>query len=147
MKTPARQLTIDMYNCEVKKLKDEEEVKAELTKVVGKAPSMQASTINEEHFALVAAFEQGHIAIHIYKEYRYVAMDIFTFSDETEAERLGSELRKYFQPEKMKSTFLKRGDFGKEREIKPKTKSKFAPLKKIKTTGAKVIKTLKGGND
>ena len=73
---------------------------------------------------------------------RYVAVDVFTCSEDTEPELLSKELRKFFQPDKIKSTFFKRGDFGLEREIKPKIKTRVAPLRKIHNTGAKVIKTL-----
>ena len=142
MKVLARQLTIDLYNCNTKKLIDAEEIKAVIIKVVGDTPNLQSSTINDNHISIVGAFELGHIAIHVYAEFRYVAVDVFTFSEDTEPELLSKELRKFFQPDKIKSTFLKRGDFGQEKEIKPKIKTRLAPLRKIHNTGAKVIKTL-----
>ncbi len=142
MKILARQLTIDLYNCNSKKLNDVEEIKNVLIKVIGDKPGLQASTLSENHISIIGAFEQGHIAIHVYAELRYVAVDVFTCSEDTEPELLSKELRKFFQPDKIKSTFLKRGDFGLEREIKPKIKTRVAPLRKIHNTGAKVIKTL-----
>lgn len=142
MKILARQLTIDLYNCNTKKLQDAEEIKAVVAKVVGDTPNLQSSNITESHIAIIGAFDLGHIAVHVYSEYRYVAVDVFTFSEDTEPELLSKELRKFFQPDKIKSTFLKRGDFGQEKEIKPKIKTRVAPLRKIHNTGAKVIKTL-----
>ena len=142
MKILARQLTIDLYNCNTKKLQDAEDIKAVVTKVIGDTPYLQSSNITDSHIAIVGAFDLGHIAIHVYSEYRYVAVDVFTFSEDTEPELLSKELRKFFQPDKIKSTFLKRGDFGQEKEIKPKIKTRVAPLRRIHNTGAKVIKTL-----
>ena len=142
MKVLARQLTIDLYNCNSNKLQDAEEIKSVITKVIGDVPNLQSSNISSNHIAIIGAFELGHIAIHVYSEFRYVAVDVFTFSEDTEPELLAKELRKFFQPDKIKTTFLKRGDFGQEREIKPKIKTRLAPLRKIHNTGAKVIKTL-----
>ena len=57
-------------------------------------------------------------------------------------------LSKFFKPDKTKSTFLKRGDFGLEREIKPKIKVRVAPLRRVKNAGAKVVKKLvRRGNE
>jgi len=142
MKILARQLTIDLYNCNSKRLNDAEEIKSIIIKAIGENHILQSSNIADEHISIIGAFEQGHIAVHVYAELRYVAVDVFTCSEDTEPELLSKELRKFFQPDKIKSTFLKRGDFGLEREIKPKIKTRLAPLRKIHNTGAKVIKTL-----
>ena len=84
--------------------------------------------------------------MHIYSALRYVAADIFTCNENEDSEELAKSLRKYFQPDKIKSTYLKRGDFGLEREIKPKTKVRVAPLRKVRNVGAKVVqKLVKGG--
>ena len=142
MKILARQLTIDLYNCNSKRLNDAEEIKSIIIKAIGDNHILQSSNTSDEHISIIGAFEQGHIAVHVYAELRYVAVDVFTCSEDTEPELLSKELRKFFQPDKIKSTFLKRGDFGLEREIKPKIKTRLAPLRKIHNTGAKVIKTL-----
>ena len=142
MKILARQLTIDLYNCNTKKLDNAEEIKTVVSKIVGDKPDLKSSVISDGHISLIGAFEDGHIALHVYSELRYVAVDVFTCSENTEPELLSKELRKFFQPDKIRSTFLKRGDFGQEREIKPKIKTRLAPLRKIHNTGAKVIKTL-----
>ena len=142
MKILARQLTIDLYNCNTKKLDNAEEIKTVVSKIVGDKPDLKSSVISDGHISLIGAFEDGHIALHVYSELRYVAVDVFTCSENTEPELLSKELRTFFQPDKIRSTFLKRGDFGQEREIKPKIKTRLAPLRKIHNTGAKVIKTL-----
>lgn len=142
MNVSARQLTLDLYNCNAKKLNDIETIKSVLTEVIGSEPDLTASKISAEHLAIIGASLSGHIALHIYQNLKYVAADIFTCADNAEPEELSKTLRKFFQPDKMKSTFLKRGDFGQEKEIKPKIKTQVAPLRKVRNAGAKVVKNL-----
>ena len=142
MKILARQLTIDFYNCNVKRLQNADEIKDVLKKTIGDKADLQASVISDGHISIIGAFKDGHIAVHTYSELKYAAVDVFTCSEDTEPELLSKELRHFFQPDKIKSTFLKRGDFGQERDIKPKIKIRLAPLRKIHNTGAKVIKTI-----
>ena len=147
MKILARQLTLDLYNCNEKKFNNVEAIKTAVNGVFGSDMKIISTDIDNEHFGLVAAFREGHIALHIYLALRYVAVDIFTCNESEESEQLAKSLRKYFQPEKIKSTFLKRGDFGQEHEVKPKIKVRVAPLRKVRNVGAKVVKKLiQGGN-
>ena len=142
MKILARQLTLDLYNCDTSRLSNVDAIKDTLKGVVGNEPRLFSEVIDAEHCSIIGASDKGHIALHVYKEFRYVAVDIFTCSDSEEPEELSKAIRKFFRPEKIKSTFLKRGDFGLEREIKPKIKVRVAPLRKVKNAGAKVVKKL-----
>ena len=142
MKILARQLTLDLYNCDTNRLGGVEEIKDTLKGVMGNEPSLCSEAIDEGHYSIIGAFAAGHIALHIYKELRYVAVDIFTCADSEEPEELSTAISKFFRPDKIKSTFLKRGDFGLEREIKPKIKVRVAPLRRVKNAGAKVVKKL-----
>ena len=142
MEIMARQLTIDFYNCSAKNLGDMEALSNVVRSVIKNPPDLQSAAISDKHISVVGAFNEGHIAVHVYTELKYAAVDIFTCSDETEPEILSKELRKFFKPDKIKSTFLKRGDFGQQKDMKPKIKPRGAPLRKIKSTGAKVIKKL-----
>ena len=142
MKILARQLTLDMYNCETNRLGGVDEIKETLKSVFGSEPRLTSEVLDEGHCSIIGAFAEGHIALHVYKELRYVAVDIFTCSDSDEPEELAKVIRKFFRPDKIKSTFLKRGDFGLEREVKPKIKVRVAPLRRVKNAGAKVVKKL-----
>lgn len=147
MKILARQLTLDLYNCDTSRLGNVDEIKDTLKSVIGSEPRLNAETIDESHLSIVGAFIEGHIALHVYKELRYVAVDIFTCADSEDPDELSKVIRKFFRPDKIKSTFLKRGDFGLEREIKPKIKVRVAPLRRVKNAGAKVVKKLVRGNN
>lgn len=142
MKILARQLTLDLYNCETNRLGNVDEIKDTLKSVVGNEPHLRSDFIDESHCSIIGAFAEGHIALHVYKELRYVAVDIFTCTESEEPEELAKVIRQFFRPDKIKSTFLKRGDFGLEREIKPQIKVRVAPLRRVKNAGAKVVKKL-----
>ena len=147
MKILARQLTLDLYNCNSKRLENIEEVKEILHNTTNSEPQFISDAVEENHYAIIGASAKGHIALHIYKDLRYVAADIFSCEENSEPEEISKVLRKFFQPDKMKSTFLKRGDFGQEKEVKPKIKTKVAPLRRVRNAGAKVVKKLvQGGN-
>ena len=141
MNISARQLTLDLYNCNAKKLNDIETIKNVLTEVIGTQPSLTAEKISAEHLAIIGVSLDGHIALHVYQNLKYVAADIFTCAENIEPEELASVLRKFFQPDKMKSTFLNRGDFNKA-ELKPKIKTRVAPLRKVRNAGEKVVRKL-----
>ncbi len=141
MKILSRQLTLDLYNCSAKKLSDIDEVKKILQEAIGKEPKLTSEKLDGERLAIISVFMEGHIALHVYGDLRYVAADIFTCAENLEPEELASVLRKYFKPDKMKSTFLNRGDFN-QTEIKPKIKTRFAPIRKVRNAGEKVVRTL-----
>ena len=142
MKILARQLTLDLYNCDAKRLSSLDEIKNTLNNVIKNEPRLTSDFLDENHCSIIGAFAEGHIALHVYKDLRYVAVDIFTCTDSDEPEELAKVIRKFFRPDKIKSTFLKRGDFGLEREIKPKIKVRVAPLRRVKNAGVKVVKKL-----
>ena len=148
MKILARQLTLDLYNCDMNRAGTVDEIKDMLKSVVGSEPRLQGECITDSHCSIVGAFDAGHIALHVYRELRYVAVDIFTCTESDDPEELAKTIRQFFRPDKIKSTFLKRGDFGLEREIKPKIKVRVAPLRRVKNAGAKVVKKLvRRGNE
>ena len=142
MKILARQLTLDLYNCDASRLNNVDAIKEMFRNAVGSEPRLSSEVLDEGHFSIIGAFSEGHIALHVYKELRYVAVDIFTCCESEEPEELAKTIRQFFRPDKIKSTFLKRGDFGLEREIKPKIKVRVAPLRRVKNAGATVVKKL-----
>ncbi len=142
----ARHLTVDLYNCKTERLQEVDTVKETLQTIVGETGyqsiDTMAASVTEEHFTVMSVLGEGHIVLHVYTKLRYVAIDIFLCKENAEPEQLFKALRSFFKPDKIKTTQLKRGDFGKEKEIKPKTKTRVAPLRKIHNTGAKVIRIL-----
>ena len=103
---------------------------------------LHAHTLDADHFVLLSLFKEGHILLHVYPSYRYVAGDIFLFQEDAQPDAFFKGLRSFFKPDKTKTTFLKRGDFSASTEVRPKIKTRVAPLRKIHNTGAKVIRIL-----
>ena len=82
------------------------------------------------------------MTVHAFPELRYISADTFLCQQNATPELLFNTFRKLFNPEKTKTTLLKRGDFGSVTDMKPKYKTRTAPIRKIRNTGNKVIKIL-----
>ena len=146
MKILARHLTADLFNCKNNKLTDIDLIKSTLQELLAELQltmiNFAAKKINDDQFVLVAILNQGHITMHVYPELKYVAMDIFLCQENAEPDKLAQGIRTFFKPDKTKTTVLKRGNFGSAKDLKPKVKTKVAPLRRIHNTGAKVIRIL-----
>lgn len=146
MKILARHLTADLFNCKNNKLTDIDLIKSTLQELLAELQltmiNFSAEKINDDQFVLVAILNQGHITMHVYPELKYVAMDIFLCQENAEPDKLAQSIRTFFKPDKTKTTVLKRGNFGSAKDLKPKVKTKVAPLRRIHNTGAKVIRIL-----
>ena len=149
MKILARQLAIDMYSCKTEKI-----INADLLSL---ALQDTLATINltsldikitkfadDNHFVIFIPLQQGHITIHAYTALRYIAVDLFICEPNNSPESIIQALRKAIKPEKIKMTYLCRGDFGTIADMKPHTKVRIAPLRRIQNTGVKVIHLLPG---
>ena len=151
MKILARHLTADLFNCQNHQLDDNELILDMLKKILQdlelQLMSFSAETLDNGHNALMLTLADGHITLHVYPEMKYVALDVFLCQENAEPDKLGQAIRAFFKPDKTKTTVLKRGDFGAPKEIKPKVKTKVAPLRKIHNTGAKVIRILARRNN
>lgn len=109
--------------------------------------SSSSQTMTDEHIAIVLLFNEGHITVHAFPDLQYVSADAFLCEEDAAPEQVFSSIKKLFKPEKTKTTILKRGDFGTNTDMKPKTKTKVAPLRRIHNTGSKVINMLKNKDD
>lgn len=142
----ARQLTIDLYHCKNSKLQEMEAVQYQLRELLEAADcniiDLRAQELADGHYAIVTLFPEGHALLHVFPELRYVAGDIFLCKEEAQPEEFFKAMRKFFAPDKTKTTFLKRGDFASPKDFKPTIKTRVAPLRKIHNTGAKVIRIL-----
>lgn len=146
MKILARHLTADLFNCKNSKLTDIAAIKEAVQDILRdmqlKILHLECEELSAEHLLLVAVFADGHVTMHIYPELKYVALDTFLCREEADPDTITAAMRSFFKPDKTKTTVLKRGDFGRAKELKPKVKTKVAPLRKIHNTGAKVIRIL-----
>ena len=146
MKILSRHMTMDLYNCKNNLLGNKDKAQEAILDILKKhsinCRAFHAEHLAEDHYAVYALFADGHLMLHVYAGIKYAAADIFMVSETPEPEKILKDIRELFKPDKTKSTFLKRGDFGSGKDIKPKTDTKVAPLRKIKSAGAKVIRLL-----
>ncbi|MBQ7516193.1 MAG: S-adenosylmethionine decarboxylase [Schwartzia sp.] len=142
----ARHMSADMYACKASAMADGAALQERLSRLMEAAGfhigSFDMQGVSEDHTAVLLLLEEGHFAIHLFNQLRYVAVDIFLCTEGAAPEKLLQSLRDYFRPEKFRTTYLKRGDFKGGQDMKPQVKTHLAPLRRIHNTGAKVIRLL-----
>ena len=146
MKTLARHLTANFFNCKNSKLQDIDAILSALRDVSEHLRFTLVDSIthqlSEDHYAIMMLFHEGHLTLHVYTSLKYVALDVFLCQENACLDDVAHSMREFFKPDKIRSTLLKRGDFGTAKDIRPKTKTHLAPLRKLHNTGAKVIHVL-----
>lgn len=146
MQTIGRHITIDMYGCSAENLNNLTFIQNVIFQAI-KDSNMTLLNFTHHQFkpqglTLIALLSQSHMSIHTYPELRYAAIDVFTCGINSRPEKAVATLKKLLKPEKIKTTNIKRGDFGKLNDMKPKIKVSIAPLRRVKNTTAKVFKIL-----
>ena len=143
----ARHLTADFYGCKESRIMDEDNLSVKAAALFEEhgfqVLSSTVQDIDESHSAMLVLLAEGHFAVHVYKSLAYVAADFFLCKPDAAPEDVLQRLRGLFKPEKFRTTYLKRGDFSVSgADMKPTTKTRLAPLRRIHNTGAKVIRLL-----
>lgn len=142
-KVIARHLTMDMYKCNPDALVNSELPKEDIIDLFNKngfdVISSELFDLNAGHKAFFMLFSEGHCSIHTFPILGYVAIDFFLCEPAASPEKFFTDLRNIFSPQKTKTTYLKRGDFGTVADMKPVIKTKSH---RIRNTGVKVIRLL-----
>ena len=146
MDIQSRLLTVDFYNCKAEKCADEEALRTKVSNILRELNLIPLQIITDRqesgHISLMALLPDGHLAVHVHPELCHVSLDIYLCTEDAALDPIAHAMRRAFQPEKTKTTHLRRGDFRSPSEIRPKTTTRVAPIRKIKSTGAKVIRIL-----
>lgn len=148
MQLIGRHLIADMYGCRFEILTDT----AFLQKAIEATAEQAKLSLVNIHcqevegqvpgFALTGFLTNGHIVIHTYPALGYAAIDVFTCDDQTAPTLAANALKAAFKPEKTKVTNIRRGDFNAVKDMKPKVKTHATPLRRVRDTGAKMLKFL-----
>ena len=151
MKILARHLTIDMYKCQTACFDEPKKLIDQMQNLLSESQLEVLSATNQimpdGHVAIMILFKEGHMTIHAFPELLYISADAFLCDYNADPEKLFGTFRKLFKPEKTKTTVLRRGDFGAVADMKPKSKTQVAPLRKIHNAGSKVIRALNPKKD
>ena len=141
-----RHTTADYYGCRKETLNDMELLQNIVSQAIHAANlkmlSIQTYQFEPEGVTVVALLTDGHLGIHTYPELGFAAVDLFTCDSHSLPEKALLTIKKELSPEKTKNTLIKRGDFGSERDMKPRTKTNSGPIRKVRDTGNKVLKFL-----
>lgn len=141
-----RHLTIDLYGCIFESLDNVDFVKEAMLTAIKEANmtflSFTYHKFEPQGLIIVALLAEGHMAIHTYPKMSYTAVDIFTSGEESHPDQAVKVLRQSFKAEKIKTTNIKRGDFGSLSDMKPKIKLSVTPMRRVRDTGAKVFRFL-----
>ena len=146
MDIQSRLLTVDFYNCKAEKCASEDALRTKVSNALREldlVPLQIISNVQESgHISLMALLPDGHLALHVHPELHHVSLDIYLCAENAALDPIAQTMRRTFQPDKTKTTHLRRGDFRSPGEIRPRTTTRVAPIRKIKSTGAKVIRIL-----
>lgn len=146
MKLIGKHVTIDMYGCNFDKLNNMDFIRDAIYSAVTEA-NMTVIDFTFHRFepqglTMMALLARGHMSVHSYPELGYAAIDIMTCEEQSNPNNAIAVLRERLKPEKTRTTHIKRGDFGSERDMKPKVKVSITPLRRVRDTGAKVLRLL-----
>ena len=141
-----RHTTADFYACRRDALNDMEGLQKAVCQAVAAASlhmhSIQSNQFEPEGITILALLSDGHLGVHSYPELGFAAVDIFTCDSQSSPEKALAILKAALLPEKTKTTSIKRGDFGSERDMKPRTKTVSGPIRRVKDTSSKVFRFL-----
>lgn len=146
MKVIGKHLTVDMYGCSFESLNDADFIKNAMLQAVDEA---QMTLLDFTHhkfepqgLTALALLAESHMSIHTYPEMGYAAIDVFTCGDHSRPDKAVQVLSRFLQPEKTKTTSIRRGDFGSVSDMKPRIKVKITPLRRVRDAGGKMIRFL-----
>ena len=147
MRSLGKLFTVDMYGCKFDVLNNPELIRGAMETAVKEANmtllSLTCQPLESEGLTALALLAESHMSIHTNPKLGYAAIDIFTLSESCRPERAVLALRKILKPDKTKTTRIFRGDFGSQKDMKPRMRISIAPMRRVKNTGAKVLRFLR----
>jgi S-adenosylmethionine decarboxylase len=94
--------------------------------------SIRLEQEDESNYGIYSICKAGHIIIHVNEEKGFVAIDGFSCSENADPEKLVRELCSFLSPDKMKLTYVDRGDFGKKADMKPRHRNKSRKIAQMR---------------
>lgn len=139
-----QQLLIDLYAC------DEESISSATAVQESVATAFELAEINvdeltcqvlDDEIIIFGLSSKFHITLHTYPSLGYVAADLYSFDLQVPFTLFMKSLRQSFKAEKVKATSVQRGDFGNERDMKPRRKTKITTLGRVSRTRVQLKQT------
>lgn len=125
----------DLYGCAEDSLA--QEALTHILEERAKENHMQVQSIrteqeNENEYGIYSICKAGHIILHVNYEKGFVAIDGFSCNEEADPEKLVRELCSFLAPDKMKLTYVDRGDYGKKADMKPRHRNKSRKITQMR---------------
>jgi S-adenosylmethionine decarboxylase len=147
MTSIGRHLTIDMYGCNYENLNNYEFIKTAMLAAISETNLAITDLVGQQTepqgLTIIALLGKSHMSIHTYPEINYAAVDIFTCGDYIYPDKALPVLKSFLKPEKMRTTNIMRGDFGRQKDMKPRIRVTIAPLRRVRNTSARVWRFLR----
>ena len=83
-------------------------------------------------YGIYCICKEGHIILHVNNEKGFVSIDGYSFNEDANPEKLVRELCSFLAPDKMKLTYVDRGDFGKKADMKPRHRNKTRKITQMR---------------
>lgn len=146
MKIIGKHITVDMYGCSFESLDNMDFVKNAMLTAVNEAQmtllDFTSHKFEPQGLTALALLAESHMSIHTYPELGYAAVDVFTCGDHSRPDKAVAILKDFLKPTKVKTTNIRRGDFGSVTDMKPKIKVNATPMRRVRDTGTKMLKLL-----
>ncbi|MDD4602156.1 S-adenosylmethionine decarboxylase proenzyme [bioreactor metagenome] len=146
MKIIGKHIMVDMYGCSFESLDNIDFVKNAMLTAVNEAQmtllDFTSHKFEPQGLTALALLAESHMSIHTYPELGYAAVDVFTCGDHSRPDKAVSILKGFLKPTKVKTTNIRRGDFGSVTDMKPKSKVSATPMRRVRDTGSKMLKLL-----
>lgn len=146
MKIIGKHITVDMYGCSFESLDNMDFVKNAMLTAVNEAQmtllDFTSHKFEPQGLTALALLAESHMSIHTYPELGYAAVDVFTCGDHSRPDKAVAILKDFLKPTKVKTTNIRRGDFGSVTDMKPKIKVNANPMRRVRDTGTKMLKLL-----
>lgn len=94
--------------------------------------SIRIEQEDETNYGIYSICKSGHIIIHVNEKKGFVAIDGFSCSEDADPEKMVRELCSFLSPDKMKLTYVDRGDFGKKADMKPRHRNKSRKIAQMR---------------
>ena len=94
--------------------------------------SIRIEQEDETNYGIYSICKVGHIILHVNYEKGFVAIDGFSCREDADPEKLVRELCSFLSPDKMKLTYVDRGDFGKKADMKPRHRNKSRKISQMR---------------
>ena len=140
-----QQIILDLYNCNYDKLSSvtelEQFVKDKMKELALVPVSSHTQKYeNSENLSLAVFYDNGHIIVHTYPETGFASVDALSTVTNIALEKTVMKIRQFLGAEKTKTTYIKRGDFGRLNDMKPTIHKKVKAWKRVRNTSAQVLK-------